>query len=117
MEGLDHIDHLERELQNLLLTLRTQTPSTPAPMVPFRTVVHHYTDTLCNTQKQTNLTNSLLQDIAIFNEHNSTKLIEWLIDTETATDLTSGSQPKLTKAKSREIACMLIMEAVSTEKT
>ena len=54
--------------------LRTQTPSNPAPMEPFREMVCQYTDTLCNTQKQTNLTNSLLQDIAISNEHNSTKL-------------------------------------------
>ena len=43
---------------------------------------------LHTTQKQTNLTNSLLWDIAVFNEHDSTKLEEWLMDIETAADLT-----------------------------
>ena len=116
-EGLDHIDHLERELQNLSLTIRTQTPSTPAPMEPFGEVVCQYTDTLCNTQKQTNLTNSLLQDIAIFNEHNLTKLEEWSTDIETTADLISKSWAKLTKAKSRGLTCTFIMEAISSEKT
>ena len=82
VEGLDCIDHLERELQNPSLVLKTQTPSTPAPMERFREMIHQYMDTLCTPQKQTNLTNSLLQDITIFSEHNSTKLEEWLIDIE-----------------------------------
>ena len=42
-------------------------------------------------QRQTNLTNSLLQDITVFNEHDSTKLEEWLTDAETAADLTNES--------------------------
>ena len=91
MEGLDHIEQLEWELQYLSLVLRAQPTSIPAPTEPFGEVVHQYTDTLCTTQKQTNLTNSLLQDIAIFNEHNSTKLEEWLMDIETAADLTNES--------------------------
>ena len=41
--------------------------------------------------KQTNLTNSLLQDITVFNEYNSIKLEDWLIDVETAADLTNES--------------------------
>ena len=41
--------------------------------------------------KQTRLTNSLLPDIAIFNQHDSTKLEEWLMDIETAADLTNES--------------------------
>ena len=48
--------------------------------------------------KQTHLTNSLLQDIAIFNKHDSTKLEEWLTDIETAVDLTNENQAKLAKA-------------------
>ena len=80
------------------LMLRTQLTSVPVPTEPFREVVCQYTDTQCTTQKQTNLTNSLLQNIAIFNEHNSTKLEEWLMDIETA-DLISESWAKLTKAK------------------
>ena len=72
VEGLDHIDCLEQELWTLCLTLRTPKPSTPAPTDPFGEVVCRYTDILCTTQKQTNLTNSLQQDIDIFNEQNST---------------------------------------------
>ena len=48
-------------------------------------------DTLCTTQKQSNLPNSLLQDIAVFNEYDSTKLEDWLIDIGTAADLTDRS--------------------------
>ena len=60
-------------------------------------MIHQYTDTLCTTQKQINLTNSLLQDITIFNEYNSTKWKDWLVDIEKAVDLTSDSQAKLAK--------------------
>ena len=63
---------------------KAQLTSTPGPTEPFREVVWQYMDTICTTQKQTNLTNSLLQDIAIFNEHNVTKLEEWLMNIETA---------------------------------
>ena len=58
------------------------------PTEPFREVIHQYSDTLCTTQKLTNLTNSLLQDKAVFNEYDSTKLEDWLMDIETAVDLT-----------------------------
>ena len=53
---------------------------------------------LCTTQKQMNLTNSLLQDIAVFNEYDSMKLEEWLTDIETAADLTNERWAKLSKA-------------------
>ena len=48
-----------------------------------------------------NLTNSLLQDITVFNEYDLTKLEEWLMDIEMAADLTNESEVKLSKAKSR----------------
>ena len=47
------------------------------------------------TKKQMNLTNSLLQDIAMFNEHDSKKLEEWLTNLETAADLTNERQASL----------------------
>ena len=43
------------------------------------------------TQKQAHITKSPLEDIAVSNEHDSTKLEEWLTDIETAVDLTSES--------------------------
>ena len=71
--------------------LQPQPSSTPTPTEPFGEVICQYTDTLCTMQKQTNLTNSLPQDIIVFNEYDSTKLEEWLMDIETAADLTNES--------------------------
>ena len=116
-EGLDCINCLEQELWNLSVTWRAQLTSTPAPTEPFREVVHQYTDTLCATQKQENLTNSLLQDIAIFSEQDSTKLEECLMDIETAAGLINESQVKLAKAKSRGLTLTLVMEVINSEKT
>ena len=94
-----------------------QPPSSPVPTEPFREVTHQYMDSLCTTQKQTNLTNSLLQDIAIFNEYVSTKLEDWLMDIETAADLTNESQAKLVKAKSRRLTHTLVTEAINSDKS
>ena len=78
----ESLDCIEWELQNLSLMLQPQPP--PTPIEPFGEVIHQYTDTLCTTQKQTNLTYSLLQDITIFNEYDAKKLEDWLTDIETA---------------------------------
>ena len=56
------------------------------------TPVHQY---IVYTQKQINLINSLLQDIAVFNEYDCTKLEDWLTDIEMAVDLTNESWAKL----------------------
>ena len=61
--------------------------------------------------------NSLLQVIAIFNEHDSTKLKDWLTDIEMAADLTSESRSKLVKAKSRGLTCTLVTEAITSNKS
>ena len=74
METLDCIEH---ELQKLSIILH---PS--APTEPLGEVIRHYTNTLCSAQKQTNLTTSLLQDIPVFNEHDTAHLEDWLVDTE-----------------------------------
>ena len=66
--------------------------------------------------KQTNLTNSLLQDITVFNEYDSTKLEDWLMDIETLADLTNESQAKLAKAKLRGLIHTLVMEAINSDK-
>ena len=107
----DILDCIECKLQNLSIALHP--PSPPTPTEPFWDMIHQYTNTLWSTQKQTNLTNSLLQDIAVFNEYNSTKLKEWLTDIETAADLTNKSQAKLAKAKLRGLTCTLVTEAIN----
>ena len=68
-------------------------------------------------QKQTNFTNSLLQDISIFTGHDTTLLEDWLVDRETAADLTSESRTKLAPAKSKGLACTLITEAITSGKS
>ena len=94
-ETLDHIQH---ELQNLSIAIHH--PQPPAHAEHFGEVLSQYMDTLCSTQKQSNLTNSLMQDVPVLNEHDSTKLEDWLIDIEMAADLTSESRARLAKVKS-----------------
>ena len=109
------MDHIVWELQNLSLAL--QPPPSPTPTEPLRQVIHQYTDTLCTTQKQTNLANSLLQDMTVFNEYDPTKLEDWLMDIETAADLTNESQAKLAKVNSGGLTSTLVMEAINSGKS
>ena len=66
MEALHYIEH---ELHKLSIALH---PS--APLESLDNVLQQYTETICSAQKQTNLANTLIQDILIFNGNNSTKL-------------------------------------------
>ena len=72
---------------------------------------------MCTTQKQTNLTNSLLQDITVFNVYDPIKLEQWLLDKERTADLTNESQAKLAQAKSRGLTHMLVTEAINLGKS
>ena len=92
------LDCIQQELQSLSIAYHQPQPPTPAE--PFGQVLHQYMDTLCSTQKQSNLTNSLMQDIPTFNEDDSTKLEDWLLDIETAVGLTSESRARFAKATS-----------------
>ena len=114
-QPVETLDCIEHGLQNLLIALHL--PPSPASTEPFEDVIWQYTDTLCTAQKQSNLTSSLLQDIAVFNEHDSNKLEEWLTDIEAAADLTSESRAKLAKAKLRGLMCTLVTEAITSSKS
>ena len=61
--------------------------------------------------------NTLLQDIVIFNGNNSSQLEYWLIEIKMASDLTGESRTKLAQAKSKGLICILISEALSSNKT
>ena len=108
-ETLNCIGH---ELQRLSISLHP-----PSPTELLEKVIRHYTNTLCSAQKQTNLTNSLLQDISVFNGHDATQLADWLVDIETAADLTTKSRTKLAQAKSKGFTCTLITEAITSGKS
>ena len=46
----------------------------------------------------------------------SLQLEDWLLDIETATDLTSESRTKLAQAKAKCLTCTLISEALNSDK-
>ena len=83
---------IECKLQRLSISLNP-----PAPNESLEEVIMHYTNTLCSAQKQTNLTNSLLQDICVLNGHDATQLEDWLVDIETAADLQLKAEPNSLK--------------------
>ena len=92
----ESLHHIEQEVQHLSISLNSSTHTEP-----LGEVLKHYMNTLSLAQKQTNFTNSLLQDISIFTGHNTTLLKDWLVDIETAADLTTESRTKLAQAKSK----------------
>ena len=75
-----------------------------------------YTETLRTAQKKTSFVNTLLQDITIFNDNDSSQLEDWLSDIKTASDFTSKSRTKLAQAKSKGLIQTLISEALSSDK-
>ena len=111
-EGQHVIYCLECELHGLSLAL---CPS--APPEPLDEVLQQYTETLCTAQKKSTFTNTLLQDMTIFNGSNSSQLEEWLTDVETTADITSKSRTKLAEAKSKGLTRMLISEAQDFDKS
>ena len=110
-QPMEVLHHIECELQRLSITLH---PS--APLEPLDDVLQQYTATLCFAQKQNNFVNTLIQDIPIFNGNNSMPLEDWLVDIETAADLTAESRTKLAKAKSKGLTHTLITEALTSRK-
>ena len=114
-QPVENLDHIQCELHNL--SIANHHPQPHAPAKPFGEVLCQHTDTLCLTQKQSNLTNSILQDIPVFNEHDSTKLEDWLIDIEMTAYLTSESIARLAKVKSRGLMHTLVTEVISSSKS
>ena len=102
---MEAINHLEHELHRLCLTFQLS-----APPEPLDEVLQQNTETLCSTQKQTTFANTLIQGIPIFNGSNSTQLEDWLVDIETAADLTDESRTKLAQTKSKGLTCTLIQK-------
>ena len=78
--------------------------------------MNKYTDTLCTTQKKTQLEISLLQDIPVLNGTDASQLEERITNIETASKLTNGSRTKLAQAKSRGLVRTLISEALASHK-
>ena len=108
-EPREAIHDLEQRLNELTLTLC-------CPDTPIENVLDRYTETLCTAQKKTSLESSLLQDIPILNGQDSSQLEDWLMDIETASELTSEIRTKLAQVKSRGLVRTLISEALTAQK-
>ena len=63
-----------------------------------------YTDTLHATQRESNLTTAMLQDIPTFYGQDTSKLEHWFMDIETAADILAKCPTCLAKAKSHSLA-------------
>ena len=59
----------------------------------------------------------MLQDIPTLNGHDSSQLEDWLTDIETASELMVESRTKLAQANLRGLERMLILEALTLQKT
>ena len=79
-------------------------------------VLHQYTETLCSAQKQTTFVHALIQDIPTFNVSDSTQLEDWLVDIDTAVNLTDESRTKLAQAHSKGLTHTLITEVITSGK-
>ena len=80
-------------------------------------MLDRYTENLCTAQKKTSLESYLLQDIPILNGQDSSQLEDWLMDIETALELTSESRTKLAQAKSNGLVRTLISKALTAQKS
>ena len=104
------IQEIEQRLNDLTLTLCHQN-------TPIKDVLDRYTETLCTAQKKTSLESSLLQDIPILNGQDSSQLEDWLIDIETASELTGEGRTKLAQVKSRGLVRTLITKALIAQQS
>ena len=109
MDPREAINELEQRLNQLTLTLCHSN-------IPIENVLDKYTETLCTAQKKTYLESFLLQDIPILNRQDSSQLEDWLVDIETASELTGESRTKLAQAKSKGLVRTLISEALTAQK-
>ena len=73
-------------------------------------------DTLCTTQRESNLTTTMLQDIPTFEWQDSSKLEDWFMDIEIAADILTENHTCLAEAKSCGLTHMLIHKATKTGK-
>ena len=108
---MEAIHHLECELHRLSPTIQ---PS--AHQEPLDEVLQQYTETLCTAQKMTTLANTLIEDIPTFNGSDLTLFEDWLIDIETAANLTNESRTMLAQATSKGLTHNLIMKAITLGK-
>ena len=83
---------------------------------PVHKTMQAYTDTLCTTQRESNLTRTMFQNIPFFDGQDSSKLEDWFMDIKAITVILTESGTCLAKAKSKGLTFILIFEATQTGK-
>ena len=78
---------------------------------PVHKTMQAYMDTLCTTQRESNLTTTMLHDIPTFHWQDSLKLEDWFMDLETTADILTESHSCLAKGKPHGLTHMLICKA------
>ena len=79
---------LTDKLQHFTVVLQ---PAPQSSEEPVHMTMQAYMDTLHTTQRESNLTTTMLQEIPTFGEQDSLKLADWFMDIETATDIPTES--------------------------
>ena len=106
---------LTNKLYDLTIMLQ-QHPTLLPNEEPMHKTMQAYTDTLHATQTEANLTMTLLQDISTFDGQDSSKLEDWFMDIETATDILTENCTCLAEAKSHSLTHTLICKALQAGK-
>ena len=75
-----------------------------------------YMDTLCTTQRESNLTTTMFQDIATFDGQDFSKVEDWFMDIQTTTETLTESCIHLAEAKLCGLTQTLTHEATQTGK-
>ena len=89
---------LTDKLQHLTMMLQLHSTSQPSEE-PVHKTMHVYMDTLHATQRKSNLTTIMLQDIPTYDGHDSSKLEDWFMDIEKTAYILTESHTCLTEAK------------------
>ena len=109
----EELSQLTDKLQYLPMALQ---PTPQSSEEPVHKTMQVYTDTLCATKMESNLTTTMLQDIPTFGGQDSSKLEDWSMDIETATDIPTESHTCLAEIKSCGLTHTLMHKATQTEK-
>ena len=104
---------LTDKLKHLTMVLQ---PASQSSEYPVHNTMQAYTDTLHATQRESNLTTTMLHDILTFDGQDSLKLKDWFIDIKTTTDFLTESHTCLVEAKSCSLSHKLICKAAHTAK-
>ena len=75
---------LTDKLQHLTMVLQ---PAPQSSEEPVHKTMEAYMDTLCTTQRESNLSTTMIQDIPTFDGQDSSHLEDWFIDIETIADI------------------------------